>query len=33
MTRAEGQLIGVLQLSQVLEPRHLADCIAAHRPH
>ncbi len=33
MTRAEGKLISVLQLSQVLEPHHLADCIAAYRPH
>lgn len=33
VTRAGGKLIGVLQLSQVLAARDLADSIAAYRPH
>jgi purine-binding chemotaxis protein CheW len=33
MTRADGKLIGVLQLSQVLAPKDLADCIAAYKAH
>jgi purine-binding chemotaxis protein CheW len=32
ITRAEGQLIGVLSLHNVLAPQMLTDCIAAHQP-